>query len=126
MNRAMFSRLPISKVVIALLAAPLLVILCLSGYVLWKRAEIRSLQDGYSGTARGDSIDQVVARMGGPGVPADPPPAFAAWDWEPLSLTEASRIHSMRRYRVSTPVGSMTLEFTFDADGRVVGKHSYD
>ena len=51
---------------------------------------------------------------------------FAAWDDKPLPPAEAQRIVSAFRYSVRAFYMPVSFEFTFDAEGRLVGKHRYD
>ena len=50
----------------------------------------------------------------------------AWWDDKPLGAVEDTRIRKAVRYSIPTFFLSVTFEFTFDADGKTVGRHRYD
>ena len=50
----------------------------------------------------------------------------AWWDDKPLGALEDARIRKAVRYSVPTFFLPVTFEFTFDADGKTVGRHRYD
>lgn len=86
---------------------------------------IRELNSRYQRVQRGMSVEEVRQIMGQE--PDWHQEAMGAWwDHAALPSAEAARIRRAARYTVLTFSLPVTFEFTFDENGRVVGRHSYD
>lgn len=53
-------------------------------------------------------------------------PEVPAWDDKALPPAEARRLAAALRYTVSAFFLPVIFEFTFDTEGRLVGRHIYD
>jgi hypothetical protein len=93
--------------------------------ILWPVYQRIHLEARYHSTQRGMSRDEVRARMAHREEAAQVP-WRDFWDDNPLPEAESRRITSSLRYSVPTIPVKRTFEFTFDADGRLVGRHIYD
>jgi hypothetical protein len=88
---------------------------------------IAELDRRYQQVQRGMSKTQVQVLMCGPGQRFGGPfPAFWDDDLQPDQEEKARTIASAERYTVHTFYLPVSFEFTFDAEGRLVGKHRYD
>ena len=86
---------------------------------------IRQFDKGYSITARGMTEAQVIGLMGrSTATRSDDSRAW--WDDTLLGEVEDARIASELSYTVNTFYLPVTFEFTFDAAGKLVGRHVYD
>ena len=86
---------------------------------------LRALDERYTTTARGMTKAQVLELMGEePGRNLDG--AHAWWDDVLLGEGDDARIASSLCYTVKTLFLPVTLEFTFDEVGNLVGRHRYD
>jgi hypothetical protein len=86
---------------------------------------IRGLDAQYQAVRHDAGRAEVQSIMGGPGTPGEAP-YRAYWFDAALPESESRRIDSAIRYPVRTFFLPVTFEFTFDRDGRLVGKHRYD
>ena len=89
------------------------------------RRNLDALDAGYQRVERGMTVVQVQTLMRSNGTPHTGH-SFPAWDDEPLDPAEAKRIATTLRYHGPRPLMPVIFEFTFDQDGKVVGKHRYD
>jgi hypothetical protein len=83
----------------------------------------------YRQVQRGMNRSQVQAIMGDGGAAQREPIAgknFTMWDGEPLSEGEREAITGALIFKPTPAYTGVFFEFTFDQDGKVVGKHRYD
>ncbi len=89
-------------------------------------AKIRDLDAKYLTCEKGMSREQVIKRMGDFDYRTDGIVAGAMWDDDRLRSEEDEKVASSISYRVSTFFLPVTFEFTFDNEGKLVGRHRYD
>ena len=83
----------------------------------------------YRQVQRGMTMSRVQAIMGASGTQHREPIAgknFTMWDGEPLSAGERATITGALIFKPSPAYTGVFFEFTFDQDGKVVGKHCYE
>jgi hypothetical protein len=111
----------------AIIVIALLVVIVV-GTGLWTATpfvRIRRFDKGYSITARGMTEAQVIALMGR-SITTTSDDSRAWWDDTLLGEVEGARIASELSYTVNTFYLPVIFEFTFDAAGKLVGRHVYD
>jgi hypothetical protein len=117
------------KLLIAALAA-FTAFLCCVIYLGWPLFTVGQLRERYAQTQSGMSVAQVKALMARTEDDwrLTPPAEYGMtfWDEDRLSEEETKRITSAIRYTVPTFFMPVIFEFTFDAEGRLVGRHIYD
>jgi hypothetical protein len=99
-------------------------------YVRLPFRTIRRHRASYDKVERGMTVEEVLALMGKPTADSavDPVGVIRApcWEWEPLSDEAKTRIDRSLNYTTGTFFLPVTFAISFDRDGKVVGKHSYD
>jgi len=86
---------------------------------------IAMLQTRYEQVAPGMSFDQVIRLMGREGM-QEYDGAGAWWNDARLAPNEDLRIRRAIRYPTQTFFLPVTFEISFDANGKVVGRHRFD
>jgi hypothetical protein len=100
-------------------------LVCVFLYVAWQIRTIQLLHTRYEQVQRGMSVEEAQSLMAHSPVRVSEH-WYPAWDDEQLPSAEAARIVSAFRYSVRTFYLSVSFEFTFDSDRRLVGRHIYD
>lgn len=109
-----------------ILAAGLLIVLISCGvWLVLPFQKIQTLDTRYRRVRQGMSTNEVAMIMDHPSTwQVSEPKAW--WDDTRLRAGDDARVQSAVRYSVSTFFLPVSFEFTFDADGKVVGRHRYD
>lgn len=86
---------------------------------------IRRLQAAYLQVEKGMSAKEVERLMDYPSRSLDS--GLQGW-WDEQRLTELEEVNLRKalRYQINTFYLPVIFEFTFDADGKIVGRHRYD
>ena len=110
---------------LGVLIALALIFFAASVYVMWPMIQVRRLHSSYQSVQRGMSIDEVKKIMGrdetaGLDLPVE------WYEWEHLEWDEVARIKSQIHYQVPTMYMPVTFGFSFDEEGKLVGKHRFD
>ena len=103
----------------------LALVISFTSWILLPFQKINQLEQRYQTVQREMSEADVHAIMGGPGK-AKLEPGRAWWDDEYLGDETSKEVEKEVLYSVSTfflPVG---FGFTFDENGRLIGRHRYD
>lgn len=113
------------RIIIITLIAGAIGLIALTLWLYLPFRKIKMLDTRYRQVQRGMSTSEVGSMMGEEGRWRDS--EFKAWwDQVPLGSFEDARIHKAVRYSVHTFYLPVTFEFTFDAEGKTVGRHRYD
>ena len=94
-------------------------------YLVAPFVEIHQRRERYKLITRDMSKHDVVAIMGEPDTSGEPG-AGPFWDDELLNGVSLDDVEHAIRYNTSTFYLGVIFEFTFDDEGRIIGKHCYD
>jgi len=96
-------------------------------YLVQKGVTLRRHADKYESVRRGMSRAEVIGIMGdGYRVASDRDCGVQYWDHRTLTAEEQAQIESTICYDVSFPYLDFSFRFSFDGEGKVIGKRRYD
>ncbi len=108
------------------------VALLVTGFVIL-RLPFRTIarqRERYERVVRGMTVQEVIGLMGEPTEDSAVGPELGLhadwWDGERLGQQDAARIRRVICYSTDTFFLPVTFAFSFDENGVIVGKHSYD
>jgi len=115
------------KRILIIAAGVLLLFSLIGGLVIFRLVQtVRALDERYSRVERGMTAEQVEEIMNYDGSWFTERDPMAFWDDRRLPESEDGRIRSTLAYSAPSLIMGVTLEFSFDGQRRVVGRHRYD
>jgi hypothetical protein len=96
-----------------------------SAYVVLPSIKIRRLHKAYESVERGMTQDEVRELMA-TRESADIDLRVDWYEWDLLPGEDIRRIKTNLHYQVKTAFLPVTFGFSFDEDGKLLGKHRYD
>jgi hypothetical protein len=115
----------IKKRAVLLIGSVLVLSAALAVWLYLPFQKIRTLNARYYQVQQGMSTNEVDRIMGHDGQWLES--GFTAWwDDRRLEVSEDARIRKAVRYSVTTFHLPVTFEFTFDSNGKTIGRHRYD
>lgn len=113
------------RAAISILLLVLVALVPLGFFFLYKPAHaIREHRKAYMTTAKGMTLAEVQAIMGGVGRKRNPTPEW--WDSAPLNQVTADQVVLVVAYTVDTFYLPVSFTFGFDKDGKLIARHVFD